>query len=497
MTVSAPPALVEPAYLHVPEYAITLGPEVADLARLANFPADPEQELILDAMFAEKETGEPAADEVDVIAARQNIKTGALKIACLGWLYVLELRLIIWSAHEFAASREAFRDLDELIAGAPSLSRQVERTNRSHGEEAIELYGNRRVLFKARSKGAGRALSADRTVLDEAYALQSMHMGALLPTMSARPGAQLVLASSACRPESAVLRDHVARGRAGTDPTQAYLEWCAPPAAQACDDGDGCDHAKGHPGCGCDKPELWMRANTAVTRGRMKVATIASERRKLPVGEFMRERMGWHDLPIVKVEEAPPIDADRWADLEDPRSRLLRVGAFAIEVSLDRTSTTIVAAGPAPVSLERGRPTGRVHVEVVQDGRGTGWVLAQCLELDATHGPAPFVLDAGGPAAVLIEPLREAGLDVVEYGARDVARAAAGLVDAVNQGLVTHGPDGLLAAAVEGAKRRPLGDGGFAFGRRSSTEDVTPLVAASLAYAARDELDYDVMDSIG
>ena len=185
---TAPAAvLVEPAFRSYPEFIQTLGPEVADLARLAGFAPEPEQELCLDVIFALGAGGKSAAFEVGVAACRQNLKTGLYKQAALGWLYVTEQRLVVWSAHEFATSAEAWRDLRDLIDGCAWLSRRVKRMPGGHGDESIELMSGQRVIFKTRTKSGGRGLTGDKVVLDEAMFLEAGHMGSLLPTLSARP----------------------------------------------------------------------------------------------------------------------------------------------------------------------------------------------------------------------------------------------------------------------------------------------------------------------
>jgi hypothetical protein len=61
--------LVEPAYLSAPPWALTLGPEVADLCADAGYAPDPEQELALDILFAEDQHGLPSVFEFAAIAA--------------------------------------------------------------------------------------------------------------------------------------------------------------------------------------------------------------------------------------------------------------------------------------------------------------------------------------------------------------------------------------------------------------------------------------------
>ena len=59
-------------------------------------------------------------------------------------------------------------------------------------------------------------------------------MGALLPTLTTRPMAQVVYASSAGGLDAAVLRGIRDSGRAGNKPRLAYLEWCDPDPPAYC-----------------------------------------------------------------------------------------------------------------------------------------------------------------------------------------------------------------------------------------------------------------------
>lgn len=211
--------LVDPAYSLYPEYVDTFGPEVADLNAAAGFPPDPEQELLLDALFAFGPDGKSVVYDLTVICSRQNLKTGFLKQAAVGWLYVTEQRLVVWSAHEMPTTREAFRDLTELIESCPDLSKRLadgpsHGITTANGREAIELRTGQRCIFKARTHSGGRGLSGNKVVLDEGFALQPSHMGSLVPALSAMPDPQLVIASSAGKVDSAVLRGFRDRGRA-------------------------------------------------------------------------------------------------------------------------------------------------------------------------------------------------------------------------------------------------------------------------------------------
>jgi hypothetical protein len=73
----------------------------------------------------------------------------------------------------------------------------VKTLKRSHGQEGIYLLNGQRLRYKTRTKGGGRGFSADRVILDEAMVIPEAFLGALMPTLSARPNPQLVYTGSA------------------------------------------------------------------------------------------------------------------------------------------------------------------------------------------------------------------------------------------------------------------------------------------------------------
>ena len=85
---------VAPSWSSLLDFHATCGPEVGDIARLAGFDPDPEQQLVLDQLFAFDRNGASVAFEVGVVAPRQNLKTAFCKMAALGWLFLTEQRLV-------------------------------------------------------------------------------------------------------------------------------------------------------------------------------------------------------------------------------------------------------------------------------------------------------------------------------------------------------------------------------------------------------------------
>lgn len=457
--------LVEPAYFTHPDYSRTLGDEVGDLAALAGLPPDPEQQLLLDATFAMDHRGKHSAFEVCIICARQNMKTGFFKMVALGKAFILDRKLVIWSAHEFSTAQEAFRDLASMIEACPSLDRRVQRMTYGNGEEAIELVGNVRIKFKARTKTGGKGLSGEDVVLDEAFALQPSHMGSLLPTLSAQDDPQVLYGSSAGLVMSEVLRGVRNRGRVG-DRRLVYMEFCAPNGG--CQE-DGCLHQLEAVGCALDDEENWRRANPALGR-RITLDYVRSERRALTPEEFARERLGWWD-------EAGTADAafgpGRWEACIGNKPVGVPMGAFGIAASMDLTHGALTAAA-ADGSF--------VHLKPLQHGPGTHWVTARALELQQKY-KVPAVIDGMGPAAALIPHLEAAGVELTVLNTREVLDACANILDLVRERHLRHAEYPELEAAVKGAVRRPVGDR-WAWGRKLSTSDISTLEAGTFAVQA-------------
>lgn len=462
-----PPALVPPAYLSHPPYVETLGPEVADLGAEAHFPPDPEQRLGLDLIFGLDARGRSAAFEFAVIGARQNLKTGLFKLAALGWLYLTDQRLIVWSAHEFRTAQEAFRDMIELIEGSRYLERRVANIYRGNGDEAIELIGGQRLIFKARTKSGGRGLSGDKVVLDEGFALQPSHMGALLPTLSARPDPQVLYGSSAGLEDSRILRGIRNRGRGGTDPVLAYAEWCddLPGSCQE----PRCTHELGMTGCRLDDRRRWKRANPAMGR-RITEDYIAAERRALPPAEFARERLGWWE----EDERAWPVIPEAvW------RSRLID------SVRPERIGVGVAASWPAATQYSvavAGAVDGRLVVQLVEHKPGRGWVPGRLKELREKHDPVAVAMRDRGPTAALHADMTRDGFEFATPWVKESAAAFAMFYDAVMTGEpvpLGHFGQPDLDAAVAGAEQQPAGDG-WVWVRKGDV-DISPAEAATNA----------------
>lgn len=448
----------------------------------------------MDPMLAVRPDGKWLCFECGEIVSRQNGKGGVGEIRVLAGLFLLRERLIMWSAHEYKTAMEAFLRIRSLVDNTDDLRKRVRRVVNTNGEEGIELLTGQRLRFVARSKGSGRGFSADCNVIDEAFAYTPAQQAALMPTTSARPNPQfLFLSSPPLDGESGQpLYDLRERGEAGADPSLSWRDW-----------GVAGDLDNLHL-IDLDDRRLWAAANPSLGI-RITEETIERERRSMDPASFARERLGVWPKRITADDDAA-IDRRLWAELRDQKSQPGEYVSFAVDISPSRDWASISVFSP--------RDDGREHWELVDRRAGTDWVVARVVDLNAEHRPIVWALDAAGPAGTLVEALDDAGITIPERpeephrGAliipmvREVAMATGQAIDAVRQKLPAHIGQQELTEAVRGAKLRTLGDGS-AWGRRISTCDISPLVAATLARWAHLlhvqavlEWDYDLLDSI-
>lgn len=489
--------LAPPDFHTVPKYTQTLGPVVAQVAEMVGFAPYPEQQLLLDDAFAydPENPQQLAAFDVGIVCARQQMKTGFLKMLALGWLFVTEEKLIIWSAHEFGTAKSSYSELIELISRDPVLLSKVE----FHGGSVPEIWVKdpngsvtpKSILrFKARTnRGTARGLTGSKVILDEAFNLEPEMVGAMLPTMIAMPRGQVVYASSAGMARSVILRSIRDRGRVGSE-RMAYTEWLAP--REDCDQ-PTCQHMVGTEGCALDRIHLWRMACPITARKdpvRMQAIRDMRNSPAMTPEMFMREILGWWDEPLGDA----PIPESVWNDLADATSEIVSEPVFVLEVSPSRDWACIVGGG---LNAE-----GKMHVEITHkadltewDHRpGTAWVPAR---LKALTKGRPVWIAAGYGAESLVPDLELAGLTVKRVQPRDVVSACGRFYDMAHGGELAHPEQTEMTVAVTAARRKWVGEKSFTWVRPPGVSDITPMYGATLAAWLAAFSGYDLMASIG
>jgi hypothetical protein len=459
----------------VPDSVTSAGDEACNLADRAGLVLDPWQRLVLRDALGERADGRWAAFECGLMVGRQNGKSAIFEARMLAGLFLFGEQLLIYSAHEFKTAGEIFRRMDELIAGTPSFSSRVKSISKTRGEEGFELTTRQRLRFLARSTGSGRGFSGDLNIWDESQHLGDGPVDALMPTMSARRNPQLWYGGSApdwtrapCEQITRV-RD---RALSGASKGLAYWEWSATLCASSCP--TGCTEH--------DDPasvETWAKTNPGLGI-RIDAERIEREYESMSARGFNRERLSIGNYPAVGGGWQV-ISKDAWEAVEDPASAIVGAVAFAVDAAADRSAASIAVAGL--------REDGLLHVEVVDHRPGTGWVVARLESLIEKWSPCAIALDASGPAGSLATECEEAGIELVNPKAREVAGACGSLYDSVVRPpdadgdwspRLRHIPHPKLTGALASVGKRPLGDA-WAWNRRGEAADISPLVAVTLA----------------
>ncbi|MFI9817584.1 hypothetical protein [Saccharothrix variisporea] len=480
--------MIEPAHFWMPPRLGSYGDEAIELAEEAGLLLDDEQKLAVDALLSYGPGGQWVALEQAVVEARQNGKTsGVLEPVTAFDFFLLPPDRMVWTAHLFKTAMDAFADFDRMIETSSTLSRRVKNISRGKDDLHFELHNGAKLEFLARAGGGGRGLKGKRIVMDEALILSANSMGALLPILSTRKGAQVTYGSSAGKVTSDHLATLVARGRKGGDPSLIWVEWCAPGSwdAPPCELGKDCPHVVDlQTRCALDDEELWPHANHSIP-ARISYEYVRAERRALPPREFGRERLGWHEA-ISSMER--PIAEKAWGDLVDITSKMVDPVAVGLHVNNDRSATAIAVAGY--------REDGLIHLEVIKSAAGVAWAVADVVKVVEKWLPCAVVLDDKSETASLLSDFKEAGLKVrdrnpdtpagegeslVTTWAADLARACGALHTRVTETKgIRHLNQPELNDSIAGAAWRQLSNA-KAWDLKAATTNQAPLMSVTLA----------------
>lgn len=495
-----------------------LGEYAVDLVGNAGLILDPWEDMYLRDSLSMRPDGKWGALECGLCVPRQNGKGSILEARELVALYAPErkypgvgARLSVHTAHEAKTAHEGFERLQILIEGTAKLRSKLRgKPRQSEGGEVIRLLDGRRLRFRTRTSGGGRGLSGDLLIFDEAMILlQNVHE-AVWPIVTARENPQIWYTGSAVDKHEPLMDEHGIvfsrvrkRGIAG-DADLLYMEWSI--GQENGKDYESPDEVSGDI---ARDPDSWEASNPGLDV-RLSRRIIAVEQRTLSQRGFARERLGVGDWPDPDQANRV-IDEQKWKDAcVDDTSVMVDPVCFALDVDPNRTRSAIGVAGK--------NAAGKNQIEVIKRFRSTNGVISTLEELVKLHGRrTEIIVDGVGSAASLIPELERLKLNVVVVTSGELARGCGmffdGImgVDPVEEGgpavppTLNHIGDPALNAAVQGAIKRPLGDR-WAWDRKNSTVDITPLVAVTLAlygflrkrhgsamiYGAGDLLDGDV-----
>lgn len=469
---------------------------MADVALLLGFQLMPWQQYVCDvALELDPQTGLPVFREIGVTVPRQCGKTALILSLMVHRVLGFGLHRrqnVLYTAQTRNDSRKKIED-DHLPILEGSKVKNLFRWRGTNGSEALLWKNRSKIGIAAATEKAGHGETLDLGVIDEAFAhVDDRLEQAMKPAMLTRQDAQLWWMSTAGKRTSTYLLSKVETGRAlvdaGITDGVAYFEWSADPTADPA------------------SPQTWRTCMPALGHT-ITEAAVAADQRTMKLAEFRRACLNVADI------EGPPewqvIGEAAWRACAQPDSTPLDPVAFAIDVNWEQTHAAIAVAGrqvggerEAPCAAHRPvlaegcddcRRYHQRHVELVEHHRGTGWVIPWILERVQKWSPCAVIVDQGGPATILVPALERAwvdhGLDgkveLVKPTVREVAQASGQFYDGITSKVpadrvVRHIDHPALASAVAGAMKRPLGES-WAWGRKHSSVDISPVVACCLA----------------
>lgn len=468
----------------------TYGGKVARIAKLFGTPLMPWQRYVSDvALEVDPYTGLLAYRDVFILVPRQSGKT-TLILSKKTWRSLAWPRqnLMYAAQNRLSARRKWEREHVAALEACAAFQGKftVRKTN---GDEAIRWNNGSWWGITSNTETAGHGETLDDADIDEAFSHEDDRLeAAFSPAMITRPQPQQWIVSTAGTARSLFLNKKRELGReiieAGEPSTIAFFDFTVP---------DGYDRTD---------PATWWSCMPALGHTVTEDA-VRSELTKMEPAEFDRAYLNVTRLDVVADD--PNVPSAEWPHLVDTRSRSGPDLAFALDVTPGRDHGAIGVFSP--------RPDGHGHVEIIEHRVGTDWLVGRIRELRDRYNPVAVALDVAGPAGSLLLPLEKAGLrrpadpakpgrgDLAIPTTREVAAACGSFTDAARQDILRHIDQTPLNTAIGGARSRPLGDA-WAWARKTSSADISPLVAVTLAkwaYDTRAHLvrdDYDPLANI-
>lgn len=454
---------VQPLYVSSYEGSERFADEFLAGCKALGFEPTPQQWKIAGALNAWDEIKDRHMfGTVGVCIPRRAGKTTALLAVALGRLLCRPGYAVMFTAQSGTKASARFLDMARALERVnPDPDTRGFRILRGAGNQNLTFANGSHFQLLPPKPDSMRGDAYDMLILDEAQehdaADSAELLGAILPTMDTRPGAQLVVAGTAGLNRSGLFWDTLEDGRNKANGV-GIVEFAARQDTTAEEAAD---------------PALWQAAHPGI--GTLTTLEIVEQRfEKLPLPQFMREYLGI--FPEDYSRSA--IDMEAWGQCEtefvDKPGRF----ALAYDVAIDGSSAAIAVAW---------RTDSNAFVEIVEHKPGVDWLVPRLQQM-AQKYRVPIAHDTVGAALVEAEALQRLRprpkLQPLAY--RDLSPGCAQFMKEVNERTIRHFGQPSLTEAARNVVKRPLGEHGFAWGRRQSEGDITPLVAATFALRAFD-----------
>jgi hypothetical protein len=375
---------------------------------------------------------------------------------------------VIWTAHRARTAGETFLSM-RAMAKRKRVAPHIRNIVLGSGEEAVEFHNGSRVLFGARERGFGLGFAkVSILVLDEAQRLTDTAIDDMIPTTNQAPAPFPLVFYMGTPPRPNDPGEVFNRKRSdainGESDDTVYIEFSADSDAHS------------------EDRKQWVKANPSFPHHTPEPSMLRMKKNLTP-DSFRREALGIWDATTGAIPN--------WATLKrsPDDSVIVSNQTWAVSLSPADAPDLWAAVGKAGRTSD-----GVVTIQTVKHDVGMSWVVPLVVDL---YKQKPIPVRIGpGPERALVEPLREAGVEVIEVSAAEDAASTTALVNAtklthheadddhpepwVELPSVFHIGQASLTKSVENARLDRGSDGSVKWNRRGDV-DITPLKAVTVA----------------
>lgn len=415
------------------------------------------------------------------MVSRQNGKTELSKVIASFFLNVLCVEAVFGTSLSMDKAEEVWEAVILEQESHPALAAEIDKVARSNGNKRLVLTGLRTYKVGAPTRRAGRGDANDLVMLDEVREHRDWETwSAAVASTNAKPNGMVMCFSNAGDPDSIVLRQLRSQALEKINGTKAsdfggnvdgdslgWFEWSSPDKAET------------------DDMEALAQANPALGYGRLTERALLSNRQTFPENKFRSECM----CQQVETILPEPFPDGAWEGGKDAESFIAPESPlwFGIDMSQDRKYTVIAVCGM--------RDDGDYHIEVVDRRIGSEWAVDWFRERVKKYGGMKLAFqERGAPVSGLgeqictidgIERMAQGGPDLTSGWNRFYDAVAASEPGTARGGVkVFHLPQPVLDAPGRTCQMRNLGGGVMLPDRGKSPDDIAPLMACAMAFAA-------------
>lgn len=414
------------------------------------------------------------------LISRQNGKTVLSEVIASFFLNMLGVESVFGTSLSLDKAEEVWEAVIRDQEDIPDLSQDIDRVSRTNGNKRLILTDGRQYKVGAPTRRAGRGDSNDLVMLDEIREHRDWETwSAAAASTVAKPNGIIMCFSNAGDPDSIVLRQLRSQAVAAIDGKEAQnfggevdskslglFEWSAPDGAKT------------------DDMKALAQANPALGYGLLTERALMSNRSTFPENKFRSECM----CQQVETILPQPFPDGAWDACLDMASNIPLESDvyFGIDLSEDRRWTSIGVCGL--------RSDGNWHIEVVARAVGTEWAI-DWFRARAMRGKIRLAFQGrGAPVTGLAEQICSIqGVERFAIEGSDLSASWGRFWDGVAASdpatkrggtKIFHLQQPVLDTPAKTMQLRQMGGGVALPDRRKSPDDIAPLFACIMAFAA-------------